>query len=60
MSDIKSLKALSSGFSVLYVEDNEALRKNASKLLAKFFDTLHVAVDGADGLKLNLMCARIY
>lgn len=28
------------------------LEKNASKLLAKFFDTLHVAVDGADGLKL--------
>ena len=52
MGDIKNLKALASGFSVLYIEDNKALRKNASKLLSKFFDTLHVGVDGDDGLKL--------
>ncbi len=52
MSDLKKLKSATHGFTVLYVEDNKALRTNAAKLLHKFFETVDVAEDGAIGLKL--------
>ena len=52
MSDLKKLKSAAQGFSVLYVEDNEALRINAGKLLHKFFDDLVVAEDGAIALEM--------
>ena len=37
MGDLKKLQELAIGFKLLYVEDNEALRLNATKLLEKFF-----------------------
>jgi len=52
MSKLKQLKSLAEGFSVLYVEDNDALRSNASKLLKKFFHNVYVGADGEEGLKL--------
>jgi len=52
MVDMKKLVANAKGFSILYVEDNNALRNNASKLLHKFFDTVYSAENGKEGLKL--------
>jgi len=52
MSDLKELKLEAKGFSILYVEDNKALRENASKLLMKFFDTVYSAYDGKDGFEI--------
>jgi len=52
MKDLKKLKLAAHGLSVLYVEDNEALRNNAAKLLHKFFDTVDVACDGRVGLAM--------
>lgn len=51
MDDLKSLQALSKDYSILYVEDNGALRKNADHLLHKFFHKVSVAKDGVDGLE---------
>ena len=50
MLDLKKLKLDTVGFSILHVEDNDALRENASKLLHKFFDTVYTAADGKEGL----------
>ena len=52
MDDLKKLKSTAKGFSILYVEDNEALRKNATGLLHKFFDDVVVAEDGAVALEM--------
>ena len=52
MGDLKKLQELSIGFKLLYVEDNEALRLNATKLLEKFFSTIYVASDGLEGWEL--------
>ena len=48
---IKNLKEVSKDYSVLYVEDNEKLRLQATTFLAKFFDKLHVSEDGQAGLE---------
>jgi len=50
MSELKKLKLDAGGFSILYVEDNNALRENAAKLLRKIFDRVYVASDGQEGL----------
>jgi CheY-like chemotaxis protein len=52
MSDLKELQESARGFTVLYAEDNEALRLNATKLLKKFFDTVYVAPDGQEALEI--------
>jgi len=52
MSDIKKLQLLAQNYKLLYVEDNQALRENATKLLKKFFPTIYVAAHGAEGLEL--------
>ena len=52
MNRLKDLKNNTKGFSVLYVEDNKALRANATKLLLKFFDVVDNAEDGLEGLEL--------
>lgn len=52
VSDLKALQALAKKFTILYVEDNEALRKNATKFLQNFFATVYVAADGIEGLDL--------
>ncbi len=51
MKDLKKLKMVAKGLDILYVEDNEALRNNAAKLLHKFFDVVEVACDGKVGLE---------
>lgn len=50
MLDLKELKENAEGFSILHVEDNDALRENASKLLKKIFATVYTAADGKEGL----------
>lgn len=52
MLDLKELKQNAEGFSILHVEDNNALRENASKLLKKIFATVYTAADGIEGLKV--------
>lgn len=52
MSDLKTLQATAKKFTILYAEDNEALRINATKLLKKFFDIVLVAADGEDALEI--------
>jgi YesN/AraC family two-component response regulator len=52
MNDSELLKKNAKDFSILYVEDNDSLRENASKLLKKFFPTVYVAADGKEGLAL--------
>ncbi len=52
MSDMKKLQEAAKGISILYVEDNESLRKNAAKLLHKFFKNVYVGADGLEGLQL--------
>ncbi len=52
MNDLKELQSQTQGVHILYVEDNEALRHNAAKLLKKFFHDVDVAADGEEGLKL--------
>ncbi len=52
MGDMKKLKEAAKGISILYVEDNEALRKNAAKLFRKFFKNVYVGADGLEGLQL--------
>ncbi|OIP54664.1 MAG: hypothetical protein AUK54_05750 [Helicobacteraceae bacterium CG2_30_36_10] len=52
MPDLKQLKSDARGLGVLYIEDNKALRENASKLLMKFFDPLYSAEDGVEGLEI--------
>ncbi len=49
MPDLKQLKLDAQGLSILYVEDNNTLRENASKLLKKFFDLVYNACDGEEG-----------
>lgn len=51
MSNLKELQADARGLSILYVEDNEALRKHAGHLLEKFFSKVDLAEDGQVGLE---------
>ncbi len=52
MSDLKRLQSVAKDFSILYVEDNKALRQNVEKLLHKFFGKVFVAEDGRIGLEM--------
>lgn len=52
MADLKRLKEDAESFSILYAEDNDALRENASKLLKKFFKNVYTAPDGVEGLEI--------
>ena len=52
MSEAVELKKLAQGLSLLYAEDNEPLRLNASKLLENFFTDLRSAEDGESALEL--------
>jgi CheY-like chemotaxis protein len=36
---------------ILYIEDDEVVLKNISKLLGNYFSTIHIAMDGAEGYK---------
>jgi len=48
----KKLAKLSRNMSILYVEDNSGLRKQASKIFQKFFKNVYIAQDGAEGMTL--------
>ncbi len=52
MTNLKELQSLTKHLSILYVEDNTALRNNAVKLLKKFFAHVSLAEDGKKGLDL--------
>lgn len=52
MTRLKELQSLTKHLSILYVEDNTALRNNAAKLLKKFFAHVSLAEDGEKGLDL--------
>lgn len=52
MSLVLEIQTLAQGHSVLYVEDNEPLRLNATKLLLKFFSDVRSAKDGEEALEL--------
>lgn len=52
MSDLKRLQAMGKGFCVLYAEDNETLRLNATKLLKKIFDNVITVSDGKEALEV--------
>jgi putative nucleotidyltransferase with HDIG domain len=49
--DIKKLKELSKNFTVLYVEDDSAIRSFTTAYLGKIFLSVTTAVDGVDGLE---------
>ena len=46
---LKKLKEESSNISLLYVEDNDGLRKNMSELFGRMLDNVAVATDGEEG-----------
>lgn len=48
------IKKYSKNINVLYVEDDEILRKAMSKLFKNYFDSLDIAEDGEEGLKKYL------
>ncbi|MEA1914412.1 MAG: response regulator [Campylobacterota bacterium] len=52
MTDLKKLKAIASNSTILYVEDDDALRKSVCIYLDKLFAKVHSASDGQEGLLL--------
>jgi YesN/AraC family two-component response regulator len=52
MSDVINLKEMAKDSSILYAEDNDALREQASALLKKFFNNVYTAADGKEALEL--------
>lgn len=49
--DFEMVYNYSKNLNVLYVEDNEEVRKSTIEILKEYFSTLDVAVDGLDGLE---------
>ncbi|MGE4295263.1 MAG: response regulator [Campylobacterales bacterium] len=54
MSKAKELKTVTGDLSVLYVEDDEAIRSHLAQTLKLFFREVYVAEDGKKGLELFL------
>ncbi|WP_458700543.1 response regulator transcription factor [Sulfurospirillum sp. 1307] len=52
MSDILDLKEEIGDLSILYVEDNDALRQKATKLLEKIFQTVYSASNGKEAIEI--------
>ena len=52
MEKLHILKELAQNRTLLYVEDSEKMREQASTLFRKFFTNTVVAKDGAEGLEL--------
>jgi CheY-like chemotaxis protein len=50
MSDLQNLQMAAKGVKLFFVEDNDALRDNASKLFKKLFSDVELGVDGEDAL----------
>ncbi len=51
-NNYKKLALLAKGITLLYVEDNSGLQKQAGKIFKKFFTNVIVAKDGEEGLRL--------
>ena len=51
MIDLKLVREYTKNLHVLYVEDNTQLRESTIHVLNNFFQEVHVAVDGVDGLE---------
>lgn len=49
---IAALQAQREEFKLLYVEDNEGLRRNVQKLVGRFFEHVFIAKDGMEGFEL--------
>ena len=49
--DSENLRKMASAFSVLYVEDEEMIRKRISLFLQKIFKNVVTAKDGEEGLE---------
>ena len=47
-----SLKQMSKGMTLLYIEDDALARDAANSLFSEFFDTVIVGFDGEDGARL--------
>ncbi|MEA3523449.1 MAG: hypothetical protein U9R50_10810, partial [Campylobacterota bacterium] len=52
MSKIKDLKRLAQDLSLLYVEDDQALREATSELFQGLFQELFLAQDGLNALEI--------
>ena len=52
MSDLSSLKEEAQKYTILYAEDNDALREQAGSLLKKLFGTVYLAHDGEEAWQL--------
>jgi YesN/AraC family two-component response regulator len=52
MNLLKDLQHITKDFTLLYVEDNQALRDKAKILLEKFFSSVDLASDGKAGLEM--------
>lgn len=52
MKDIKGLREFGLELNILYVEDEEELRKSLARYLDKIFKTVTLAKDGKEGLEL--------
>ena len=50
---IKQIRLFGSSITVLYVEDEESIRQQVKKILLKLFDSVDVAVDGLDALRMH-------
>ncbi|MFP4487202.1 MAG: EAL domain-containing protein [Campylobacterales bacterium] len=56
MSVRDSLKKMASNFTVLFVEDDGAIREEFKELLERFFKTVALATNGEEGLNLYKEC----
>ena len=52
MADIKILKEKLQGIKVLFVDDEEDIRKGTGAFLEKFFDNVIICSDGQEGLNI--------
>lgn len=52
MTDINTIRELTGQFSVLYAEDEPALRESVAKALGRLFKEVHIAKDGFEALDI--------
>jgi putative two-component system response regulator len=50
MANPRDIREAAQGISVLYVEDDSALRQTTARLLASFFASIETAENGMEGL----------
>jgi CheY-like chemotaxis protein len=52
MDSLAELHALTHDLSILFVDDNDALREQSARLFSSLFDTVWLAAEGKEGLRL--------